>query len=375
MQDKLYDASPHNVVRLILAKEGPSDDASNNRYTRAARDYNAWKEKGILRRDPAASFTVIEHVFESGGISQRRLGFLGLLSLEDETCAKVIRHEATLARPKADRQRLLDAVPANLSPIFCVHPDADRRAQDILEAFADAHPETAKAVIGDEQIRVWVLDDSERIAGLQKALAEGSVLIADGHHRYEVARANRGRCNGVMTYLVSMRDPGLKVRPIHRLAVAAAPLDLGALKPLCEIAPAGGLKELEAWLEEQEGARFGCYTQGKLHKVSVLPKQMALWRLSPPVARPLAELDVTLLHQLIFPELKIHADQVTYVADSKRAIASVDSKQAGSAWLLRGIPIEQVLAVASQGVTLEAKSTYFYPKVLSGIAFNPFSTP
>lgn len=372
MQAQLYEASPYNVVRLILAQDEATDNEADNRYTRAARDYNTWLKEGILRRDPVASFTVIEHAFKSDEKNERRLGFLGLLSLEAETNKKVIRHEATMAKPKADRQRLLDAVPANLSPIFCVYPDAKREAQGLLEAFVRAHPETAKVNVSEDDIRIWIVNDSTLISKLQEILAEGTLLIADGHHRYEVARANRDRSHAVMTYLVSMQDPGLKVRPIHRLVHPSASLNLKELEVLCGITIVDERRALEAWLEEGNGARFGCYAQGKLYKVAVLPKQMARWRLFPPVARPLAELDVSLLHHLIFPAMKIDADQITYVADTMRALAAVDAKQADSAWLLRGIPMEQVQAVASHGVTLEAKSTFFYPKVLSGIAFNPF---
>src|SRR3989338_3081151 len=228
-QARLYQASPHNIVRLILGKQASTDTDTDNRYTRARRDFDAWRREGILRQDAAPALYTIEHVFaDPGGTPSTRLGMIALLDVAGGA-EGVLKHERTLAAPKADRTKLLEAVPAHLEPIFCVYPDTAAAMQRQL-AVACQTPPIATATRGTERVRLLAIQEQEFIAAFRHHLASEPVLIADGHHRFEVGVANRDRCSGLMAYFVSMADPALVIHPIHRLLDRAP--GIAALEPV-----------------------------------------------------------------------------------------------------------------------------------------------
>lgn len=373
-QEQLYQASPYNIVRLILGKQYPNDTEDDNRYTRAQRDFNAWRENRILLADPAPALYLVEHTFNEEGCARARLGFMALFEL-GETIERVIyRHEATLAAPREDRTKLLEAVPANLSPIFCVYPDAGGAVQGRLQDVARRTPQTTEAIMHGERIRFWAITDARTIEELAQRLASVAVLIADGHHRFEVAYAKRARYGTLMSYFVSMEDPALVVRPIHRVVRHDGPVKLlDALRGLCSVEPAADRASLLRWLEEGSGeGRVGLYDGRALYRVTVEPTRLARWLMFPAVPLPVATLDVSILHGLILPALGVDGTGVWYTPDASEALARVTQGQGSSAWLLRGVSIQQVYALAAQGFTLPPKSTYFYPKVPSGITIYPF---
>jgi len=374
-QEHLYATSPYNIVRLILGKPYPNDTSEDNRYTRAQRDFRAWCDTQILRADPQPALYLVEHTFEHGGRPGARLGFLGLLELRDATERVVYRHEETLAAPKQDRTKLLEALPANLCPIFCVYPDEGRHLQTMLEERARRAPPTAQATITTgEAIRLWVVTESALIQEIASRLSSVAVLIADGHHRFEVAYANRSRYGALMTYFVSMEDPALVVQPIHRVVQRDGYPDLQALRTLGRVERADDLASVMRWLNEgNEEGRFGCYVGQALYRLTLDPERLARWLMAPPVPLPLATLDVSVLHGLILPSLNVNGAGVHYTADALHALHMVNGGQGYSAWLLRGLSLQQVYALASQGFTLPPKSTYFYPKVPSGLAINPLT--
>ena len=389
-QERLYAASPHNVVRLILGKQAATDTDADNRYTRARRDFDAWQQAGILQRDATPAFYLIEHTFRdksqwsdrgdtpsdpAGGEGvegpRTRLGFIALLQFSDPIERAVYRHEATLAAPKVDRTKLLEAIPASLEPIFCIYPDAGRVIQATLERLSAAAP-IAEATMGDERVRMWAITVPAELEAIRARLATVAVLIADGHHRFEVAYAHRHRYPALMAYFVSMDDPGLMIRPIHRLVRLKDATVLGALHRVCETEPAGDLASLARWLNNgasaNTGARFGFYDGRGLYRAVVAQEPLVRWLMSPPVPLPVAQLDVSVLHGLVLPQLEV--SQVTYHADIQEALQAVARGEAHGAWLLKGIPLAQVYALASQGFTLPPKSTYFYPKVPSGLTMH-----
>ena len=376
-QEQLYAASPYNVVRLILGKESPGDTASENRYTRAQQDFAAWRRDGILRADPAPALYLIEHTFDEEGIARSRFGLIALLDLSGPLERRVYRHEATLEAPKADRAKLLEAVPANLEPIFCVYPDSGGTTQAFLRQLATGLAPVARATIHGEQVRVWALTDSTMIEAVAQALAPAAVLIADGHHRFEVAWAHWARYGALMSYFVSMAEPALRVRPIHRV-IQQPPAPAGeSLRSLCVMEPAPDLPSLRRWLQDADPpadgsrrseARFGYYDGRGLYQAQVRPERLARWLMAPTVPLPLATLEVSVLHGLLLPG---HG-RVNYTPDASQALAAVDRGEGSAAWLLRGISLDHVYALAAQGLALPPKSTYFYPKVPSGLAINPF---
>jgi len=214
--------------------------------------------------------------------------------------------------------------------------------------------------------------DTMLIEQVQRGLAASAVLIADGHHRFEVAKSQRQRYPWVMSYFASMADPALEIRPIHR--IVEAKLDVGALGRVCSVKPAPDLDGVLRWLAAGEGqGRFGAYAESKYYQVEVSPAALAQWLMAPTVPLPLATLDVSILHGLILPRLGINGTGVTYTGNLNDALEAARRPAAGTAaWLLRGIPLAQVFALASQGLLLSPKSTYFYPKVPSGLVINPW---
>ena len=376
-QDRLYAASPHNVVRLTLAKPGPAESAADNQYTRSRAAFDAWRHEAVLRQDPKPALYVVEQRFAAGGRAHVRLGFIGLLGLEEPIERAVLRHETTLAAPKADRTRLLEALPANLEPIFCVYPDEGGAVQALVRTAAAREPAMSADWNGGA-VRCWVATDPELLRQVHERLANVRVLIADGHHRFEVAFANRQRYGALMSFFVSMADPGLRVRAIHRvLSGPLRPELAAALKQLGAVAPVDSLEGLLAWLDEPSEAqgRFGWVLPEGLAKVSLSQDTIARWLSAPEVPQALAGLDVTLLHRAALPRLGLPDSGVAYEADPVLAANAVRRGEAAAAVLLRGIPLDQVYALAGQGLALPPKSTYFYPKVPSGLAIHPLGEP
>lgn len=390
-QERLYAVSPHNIVRLILGKQFPEDTRRSNRYTRAQATFEEWRTAGILARDDAPAIYLYEHRFAWEGQPLCRLGCVALLRFEGSVPEQVLRHEATFEEPKADRTRLIEAVPANLSPIFFVYDDPAGQIHGLLaQASRERAPLASVHLAQDEAVRIWAIQESEAIQRLTQGFAPVKVLIADGHHRFAVAWSKRERFGAVMGYFSWMEDPAVRVRPIHRVIRGSSDEQAGwagRLKELCRLKPVGSLEQLTGWLagRDSEG-QFGCYLDGRFYQASLQEGLLADWLLHPTVPLPLAGLDVTMLHEFLIPRLLEspgtgrstagHATSANpschYTPHPSEAIAMVEALQGACAFLLRPIPLPQVFALAAQGLTLPQKTTYFYPKLLSGLFINPF---
>jgi uncharacterized protein (DUF1015 family) len=245
----------------------------------------------------------------------------------------------------------------------------------MLTAAASKSAPSAEAKFRQDKIKLWVLTDPALTRSVAEHLEKVSVLIADGHHRFEVAFANRSRYNNLMTYFVSMADPALVVRPIHRCVLPASG-KADAIRELCELQPEKDVTALLRWLEaENQPGRFGFADGGSLYRASIRPEVASAWMKAPSVPMPVAGLDVSLLHGAVLPKAGVESGQVKYTADAEEAVAKTRGGQAQMCWLLRGIPLDRVYALASQGITLAAKSTYFHPKILSGLTINSLTDP
>ena len=427
-QESLYARSPYNIVRLILGKQRPEDTSSSNCYTRAQETFSAWRHAGVLMRDAAPAFYLYEHAFTWEGQRLCRLGCVALLVFDGSVPEGVLHHEATFEGPKADRTRLLEAVPANLSPIFFIYHDPTGQLHDRLLHWSREHAPLAAAQIpalptqtagqtSDDVVRVWAVREPDVIRDLIQRFAPGRVLIADGHHRFSVAVSKRHQFGAVMGYFSWMEDPAVRVRPIHRV------IEIGPggwaqwdarLKTLCHLRPVSGLEPVTSWLADGAGqGRFGYYQQGRFSQMVLREEALAEWLLYPSVPLPLAGLDVTILHELLMPQLleplpteislreisqaeglssaaRLHKrprpwagsfipsaprqepSYARYTPDPSEAIAMADGHPGRCAWFLRPLPLTQVFALAAQGLTLPQKTTYFYPKLLSGLLLNPF---
>ncbi len=230
LQDRLYEASPYNVIRLELNREEPGDTAASGRYARATRFLADWLRQGVLREDSHTALYVYHQTFQVEGKTHTRRGFLARVRLEAFGAGRIFPHEQTLAGPKADRLALYHATGFNLSPIFGLYPDVDLEVQRTIEAgLHDLAPLVATDHLG-VQNRLWVVTDQELHTAVQGLLASKPIFIADGHHRYETGLKYREQrieggdftghddpANFCLMMLVGMSDPGLLILPTHRL--------------------------------------------------------------------------------------------------------------------------------------------------------------
>jgi uncharacterized protein (DUF1015 family) len=332
--------SPYNIVNLTL----PDDEADSGPLLAS------WREQGVLKRDqePAVWWLEQEYVGPDG-VARRREGFLAAVRIEPYERGVILAHERTHSAPKESRLRLLEATRTQLEPIFLLFDDPERSEAALREQAAGREPDLAGEENGVKS-RLWRVDDEGAIAGVEKALADKQLLIADGHHRYETAleyQRRHGSPESAYTLgaLVNSRGEGLAIFPTHRL-FATMP-ELGALaggEPRSN--PAEALRELEALPYE---------------RAAVLVYDASGARL---VATSEQVLDVELVERL-------GQKGISYTPHWQQAVEAVDSGQARLAVLMRPPRIEQVFAVARSGRVMPPKSTYFYPKLLSGLVIYP----
>jgi len=391
---------PHNFVRLILAREDPPDGGGRDRYDRAARAYRGWREDGILRRDPAPAIYLYEQAFTLGGRGFRRRGFLAGLRLEEYQAGVVFPHERTFSRHKDDRLRLMRACPANLEAILGFYAGPAAPVAALLERGMSGPPAVALTDEEGEEHRLWPLTDPGEIRLLQGALADRPVFIADGHHRYETALQFRderrrelgaaGEADFVLANLIHAEDPGLVILPTHRIlrqppAGGAAALRAGLERhfqvaeiPVDPGRPGAGLAAVLADLSAAGPGRavFALYARGAAILRLALRGEAA-----PPAAEGepacVSRLPVAILHRLVIGELYGMAgpgaggEQIGYTRDAEEAFRAVATGEAQTALFLSPPRVEDVRAVACAGGRMPQKSTYFYPKVLSGLLVRP----
>ncbi|MGA9761659.1 MAG: DUF1015 domain-containing protein [Gaiellaceae bacterium] len=332
--------SPHNIVNLTL----PEDERDSGPLLAS------WRDEGVLRRDDEPALWWLEQSFVGpDGVARTREGFLASIKVEPYENKVVLPHERTHSGPKESRLRLLTAARTQIEPIFLLYDDPERCEQALREQAATRRPDLDAEELGVRS-RLWRVDDAAALERVRKALADKQLLIADGHHRYETAVAfhqQDGTPASAYTFaaLVNTRGEGLAIFPTHR--VFATTPELGVL--------AGGepRKSVKAALAELEAMSYDTAAALVYDKQGV--------RL---VATDEAILDVELVGRL-------GHEGISYTAEWKEAVAAVDSGAAEVAVLMRPSRIDQVFAVAREGRVMPQKSTYFYPKLLSGLVLYP----
>jgi len=395
---ELRERSPHNAVHVDLPVS-PGEAAGDAAYARAAATFERWRADGVLVREAAPGLYLVDQTYRGpDGRERIRRGFIARLRLADFAEHVVLPHERTHAGAKIDRLRLYRATRADLSQIFLLVPDDDGEVEDALAAAADAAPAAAarEARDGDGNLHRIVPLAGPGVGRIVALLRERPLYIADGHHRYETALAYRDErraagdhsADTLMVYLCSMSDPGLNVFPTHRLVrgVAVPPLAelLDRLQPGFEVVgtPLRGLEACRSVLDglgqqADPGRVFGLYLPRE--EVGLVVKSRdpeAQQRLVAAGFSPdAAGLSVTVLHELVFREAlgmdpaqaEKHIDYAKSVPDALAALAG-GRYELGA--FLNATLVGQVRAIADRGETMPQKSTYFYPKLLTGLVFD-----
>lgn len=379
-QEQLHAKSPYNIIRLEFGKVEAGDNDTENRYSRAANIINLWLQEKVLQVEGTHSYYLYEQCFTYNSSQFRRRGLFAALKLEPYSSRVILPHEITMAGPKKDRLELLSHSRTNISPIFTLFPDPEGEMEIYFESVINGDPLIDTTDDSGQNHRVWQINDPVLLDQITASLSPQPLLIADGHHRYETAlnhfqqtgKTGSPGAGYVMSILVSMKDPGLMILPTHRIL---GPLSKGQGKLLAKliekeftIVDYGDPRLLnrERFLEELE-RRLAENAFGYLSS-----RQSCL--LVPKNKKGDSELSVSLLHDhLLKPLLSLEddeekaADILSFSHDFSSTLQEVVEGNSEAAFILPTIPVKKVLDYALQGMTMPQKSTYFYPKMPSGL--------
>jgi uncharacterized protein (DUF1015 family) len=380
-REELKARSEYNVVEIDLPQ---GDDP----YAAAAEVFARWREEGVIvRDDEPALWAVAQDYTGPDGRPYTRQGFFARVRVVDYGPGKVRPHERTHPGPKEDRLRLTRATKANLSPIFALYDDPQTAAWRAIEPHLQGEPFADVTDPDGTRHRMWRIADPETIAAVTAALEPAELLIADGHHRYETARVyaeeigGEGEHNHVLACLVALQDPGLTIFPTHRLITD---LDDGRRKAFfeaverdwdlsettdAELQPHGDASPVEIGFLDNHNkrpARLRLKDQGTAD--AALPGKPQAYR----------QLDTAVLEALVLQGLLgmteddiSHFNGLDYSRTTDEAKAKILSGEVDAGFFMGPVPVERVQAIAAAGEVMPPKSTYFFPKVLTGLLFNP----
>ena len=386
-RETLAARSPYNVVHIDLplpAQEG------GDPYEHAANLLASWRSTGAVVRDDAPALWELEQEYRTpDGAGHVRRGFLARVRVQEYGPGTIRPHERTHPGPREDRLRLTRATKTNLSPIFSLYPDPSGAARAVLEAGRDGQPFGDFTDGQGTANRLWRVSDPGALAAVERTLADAELLIADGHHRYETARVYADEVGGegphryVLMCLVALEDPGLTVLPTHRLvrgldsaaqeALAAAlrrDFELEEIEPRALPPPPGTGPLQLGYIDSHSQRAFRLTLRDQALADAALEGQSDAYR----------HLDTAVLEALLLKgPLGLTDDDIShlhrfgYARDTEQALALVESGEYDLAFLLRPTPVQQVREVAASGASMPPKSTYFFPKLLTGLLFNPLS--
>jgi uncharacterized protein (DUF1015 family) len=387
-QNELYDRSPYNIVRLELGREA-------DRYAASAATLAKWRADDILRAAPRPAIYLYTQRFEAGGRTLHRAGFVARVRLENFSAGRILPHEKTFPAAKADRLKLLTALNTNVSSIFGLYSDAHADLDALIASTSSRAP--LASVVDDLGIanELRAIEAPEEIATVQRALESSLILIADGHHRYETAlnyREIRRNAEGnpgalrsfdyTMMTLVGCDSPGLVILPTHRVVKhlnvdAIASFEQRA-REVFDVDAFADRDRMRTELTRRGRGTIAIALRGSSTGWLLrLRDRLALTDALPQAPAVVRELDVSILHAMIFqrifgvtPEAIKAGGNLEYTIDAEGALDAVSSGRADGAFLMNPPSIEDVQRVSDSGATMPEKSTYFYPKLITGLFMN-----
>ena len=387
MQEELYDSSGYNAVRLELPKE---DDP----YGTAAERLAQWVQEGALMQDDEpALYPYFQTYTDPEGNTYTRKGFFCALRLHEFSEKKVLPHERTLSGPKKDRLNLFKKTRANISSIFGLYADEELQADRAIEEFADNHEPVVDAAFQGVRNRLWKMTDPDIVATVQQVLLDRQVYIADGHHRYETgvnyrnlrAEENPSHTgdepyNFILIYLANIFDEGLIIFPLHRMVHSLEQFSpeglIETLSTNFEVKPLGGREDLKLYIEGESSSHvYGVVTSGGVWGMRLKNPPATL--LGDSVPGPLLQLSVVVLHELILqrmlgitPEAMRSQANLIYEEDDRKVFDAVENGDIQVGFIVKPTTVQQVRDISQTGEVMPQKSTYFYPKIMTGLVMH-----
>jgi len=403
-QQALYEKSEYNIVRIIKGETRPSDNAEDNQYTRAAGYLNSWIKKGVLKQDSAEAIYAYVQDFQIAGANFHRCSFIALIKLVElgSKCG-VLPHEQTLSKPKIDRLNLKRATGSDFGLPFLLYEDEKKIADEIIEKAAGGKSLIDFSDEQDVRHRLFAITDKKDIKAITGMMSNKSGIIADGHHRYETALAySKESTNPAAGYrmiaFANTRSEGLVILATHRLVGNIEGFDaaelIARLKEDFEITEykfgrqnddkTKAKQKMLARMKTEYGRdeiAFGIYSGGSVFYIAVLKNKRAMESVSPNMSSHWRSLDVSVLHKLILEKLLgidekqlAAGGRLEYIKDNDNAIdesiAKVDSGQEQAAFFTNPVKMQQIENVVAAGEKMPQKSTFFYPKVYTGLTIN-----
>ena len=391
LQDALYALSDANAIRVELSRDGDDDTPADNRYTRAAQTLRDWLASEILRQDTARAIYVYEQQYVVEGQTHTRRGFLARVRLEPFGTGRIYPHEQTLAGPKADRLSLYRATNFNISPVFGLYPDESGEVFAKLEPLIRQSPPLEASDHLGVVNRLWVVTDSHTISAVIGLMGPRPVFIADGHHRYETGLKyleerkasgdvadDEAAPNFCLMMLVGMSDPGLLILPTHRLVRGypglTKPQLLAKLDGHFEVVSEAGSTAESVWdAMRMDGSQtilgFGTPADGGWFAARLTTPEL-MEELAPKQSDDWRGLGVSVLHKLVLGRLLGGGQECAYVHLLAEVTDAVAARACDLAVLVPPATMEHVETIASHRETMPPKSTYFYPKLLTGLVFH-----
>jgi len=400
-QEQLYEKSKYNIVRIIKGKTTSFDNEGNNQYTRAADYLSTWIKKGVLKKDPTDTIYAYVQDFEVAGSHFQRSSFIALARLEE--FGKTVRpHEQTLNEPKVDRLNLKRATVAKFGLVFMLYEDEQKIADEIVKQAVTQEPLVDYTDEQDVRHRLFAITAKEGIDAIAGMMVDKSCIIADGHHRYETAmnyyKETKNPAAGYqMTAFVNTHNEGLTILATHRLVGNLDNFELDkvivALKENFEItefsfdSPQAGIEAREKMAAEmgkvfdEDKNAFGIYGGNNAFYVAVLKDKEAMDSVASGMSDAWKSLNVSVLHKLVLEKLLgigekelASGGNVEYVKDTGSAvdesIAAVDAGRKQVAFFVKPPKMQQLKMVTDAGEKMPQKSTFFYPKVHTGLTIN-----
>ena len=407
-QQEFYERHPQNMIRLVLGKVYPEDTEHDNRYTRAAESFRGWLDEGVLKQDkePALYVTEIDYCMEGKVLT--RFGFIALVGLENYEKGAIRPHEKTFSATNTDRLKLMEASRTNFSPIFSLFSDPDNEIIGSLRtAIEQLRPDFNFEDHMGYRHRLWRVRDQLIHNKIGQIFADRPLYIADGHHRYETALQYRNRimakqspldpddpCNFVMMYLSSMHDPGLTIRPAHRMI---CDVEKAAIETFVHKASAYfDIEEIDL-----DGLNQKQIEEGILNKVrtganstiigAILQDHNCFYVLrikngivdhlfGQEIPTPLRKLDVTAVTKIVLQEIlglngaALNDERsIIYTSRIDKVLNTIQAGKCSLALILNPTRLDQLQEVSDAGLIMPRKSTYFYPKVMTGLVINKIS--